>query len=149
MVLRLPARDAPHNLPASPTPLIAREQELRVAREQLLLPEVRLLTLTGPGGSGKTRLALAVAEDLVGAFPDGVWLVDLTPLREPTLVLPAIARAIGLQHTRHRPILDALVERLRERQILLVLDNCEHVLDAAPRVAELLGACRQVKVLAA
>src|SRR5205823_3911876 len=114
-----------------------------------LLEQIRLLTLTGPGGSGKTRLALAVAEDLLGAFTDGVWLVDLTPLRESSLVLTAIARALGLQEAGQRPILETLVERLREQQLLLVLDNCEHVLEAASQIAELLGACRQVKVLAA
>jgi non-specific serine/threonine protein kinase len=149
MVHRSPAGDGRHNLPASPTPLIGREQERRVAREQLLLEQIRLLTLTGPGGSGKTRLALAVAEDLVATFADGAWLVDLTPVRESSLVLFSIARAICLRRTGHRPILDILSERLRGQQILLVLDNCEHVLEAAPQIAELLAACRQVKVLAA
>ena len=127
------------NLPAAPTPLIGREQELHTARARLLLEQVRLLTLTGPGGSGKTRLALAVADGLHGAFADGVWLVDLTPLREPSLVLPAIARVLGIQQAGRRPIIETLCERLRERQLLLVLDNCEHVLGAAPQIAELPG----------
>jgi predicted ATPase/DNA-binding CsgD family transcriptional regulator len=138
-----------HNLPAQATPLVGREQELEVAHQQLLLEHVRLLTLTGPGGSGKTRLALAVAENLAGEFVDGVWLVDLTPLREPSLVLPAIARVLGLREAGQRPILDTLCQHLCEQHVLLVLDNCEHVLEAAPQIAELLGACRQVKVLAA
>jgi non-specific serine/threonine protein kinase len=138
-----------HNLPAPPTPLLGRDPELRAAREKLLQEQVRLLTLIGPGGSGKTRLTLAIAEDVLGAFADGVWLVDLTPLRESSLVLPAIARALGLREVGSRPILETLCERLREQQILLVLDNCEHVLGAASQLAELLGACRHLKILAA
>ena len=138
-----------HNLSASPTPLIGREQELRAACQQLLSDQTRLLTLTGPGGSGKTRLALAVAEHLLAAFADGVWLVDLTPLRDPTLVVPAIARIVGLHATGRQPLLQALIERLHDQEILLLLDNCEHVLDAAPQIAELLSACRRLKVLAA
>jgi len=137
-----------HNLPASPTPLIGRECELRAAREQLLQEQVRLLTLTGPGGSGKTRLALAVAEELREDFPGGAWLVDLTPLRDPALVLPAIARVLGLQATGPRPIFETLCDRLRWQQLLLVLDNCEHVLAGMSEIAELLSACRGIKVLA-
>lgn len=148
-VHRFPTGDGRHNLPASPTRLVGRELERRAASDQLRLEHVRLLTLTGPGGSGKTRLALAVAEDLAAAFADGVWLVDLTPLREPSLVIPVIARAFGVRETGRRPISEILFERLRHQQLLLVLDNCEHLLEAAPQIADLLGACRQVKVLAA
>lgn len=89
----------PNNLTAPPTRLIGREWEVRAACEQLLQEHIRLLTLTGPGGSGKTHLALAVGDELLGAFPDGVWLVDLTSLHESSLVL-AIARVLGLQKAR-------------------------------------------------
>ena len=136
------------NLPAQPTPLLGREQEVRAAREWLLRDDVRLLTLTGPGGSGKTRLALALAEGLLGTFADGIWLVDLTPLRDPSLVISAIAHVLGLRESGARPGLERLVDHLRKRRALLVLDNCEQVLGAAPQIAELLGACRHVKVLA-
>ena len=136
MTGRLPAGDGGHSLlPASPTRLVGRERERRVARDQLMLEHVRLLTLTGPGGSGKTRLALAVTEDLAPTFADGVRLVDLTPLREPSLVVPAIARAFGVHESGRRPIAEVLFERLQTERVLLVLDNCEHLLEAAPAIA--------------
>ena len=144
MTGRLPAGDGGHSLlPASPTRLVGRERERRAARDLLMLEHVRLLTLTGPGGSGKTRLALAVTEDLALAvtedlaptFADGVRLVDLTPLREPSLVVPAIARAFGVHESGRRPIAEVLFERLQTERVLLVLDNCEHLLEAAPAIA--------------
>src|SRR4051812_29422564 len=92
--------DLTTRLPTQPTPLVGRSRDLDVAVQRLLLEEVRLLTLTGPAGVGKTRLAIAVAARVVDAFPDGAWFVDLTPLRDPELVPSAIAQALGVQATR-------------------------------------------------
>jgi predicted ATPase len=110
--------------------------------------EVRLLTLTGPGGVGKTRLALQVAAELVVAFPNGVWFVPLARLVDPELVIPTIARTLGLQETGSQPISVVLREWLRARQLLLVLDNCEQVAAAASQVADLLASSPGLKVLA-
>jgi len=137
----------PHNLPAQPTPLIGREAELRQGRQQVLRSEVRLLTLVGPGGVGKTRLALAMAEGLLGDFEHGVWFVDLSPVADPSLVLPSVARVLGLRQSS-RPVAEQLHEQLASRRLLLVLDNLEQVLNAAPGLADLLAACPEVKLLA-
>jgi predicted ATPase len=111
---------------------------------------VRLLTLTGPGGTGKTRLALRAAADVRDAFPHGVWLVELAPLTDTTLVPAAVARALGVRETGGRPLAEGgLRDHLREKRLLLVLDNCEHLLPAAaPLVAGLLAGCPGVTVLA-
>ena len=93
------------------------------------------MTLTGAGGSGKTRLALEVARDLVGAYPDGVWLVELAPLSEGKLVPQAVAEAVGVPEQPGRSLTDALVEALRAKEMLLVLDNCEHLVEAAAWLA--------------
>ena len=90
----------------------------------------RLLTLTGAGGCGKTRLALEVARDLVGAYPDGVWLVELAPLSDPTLVAQAVAQALGVREQPGRPLLETLKDTLRTKKMLLVVDNCEHLVEA-------------------
>jgi predicted ATPase/DNA-binding CsgD family transcriptional regulator len=137
-------------LPAQPTPLLGRGEELELARGRILADEVRLLTVTGPGGVGKTRLALAVAEDLAGhpAFPDGVRFVDLAPLREPSMVLSAIRGALGVPESDGRPMLEALIGFLAERRLLLVLDNCEHLLAAAPDVGRLLAGAPGLTILA-
>ena len=100
---------------------------------------VRLLTLTGPGGVGKTRLALAAASELHGDFDDGVAFIDLSPVRDPELVLPTIAYSLGVRVTGDRPVTDHLRTFLAERQLLLVLDNFEQLLDAAPSLAALLA----------
>jgi predicted ATPase/class 3 adenylate cyclase len=137
----------PHNLPVQPTSLVGREREGDAVRERLLREDVRLLTLTGPGGTGKTRLALQAAADALDHFEDGVWLALLAAVDDPALVLPTIAQALGVKETEGRTTADALKEHLGRKRLLLVLDNFEQVLDAAPAVANLLAACPQLKVL--
>ncbi|GIK37557.1 MAG: hypothetical protein BroJett011_13900 [Chloroflexota bacterium] len=136
-----------HNLPLLPTPLIGRAEELAIARQQLLSGAVRLLTLTGPGGVGKTRLALAVAADLREAFAHGVWFVDLAPVSDPDLVLAAIAQALGVHEAGSRPFIETLKSYLHKRQLLLILDNFEQVLPAASSLAELLTSCPDLILL--
>jgi predicted ATPase/DNA-binding NarL/FixJ family response regulator len=147
-ILRVVIADRPaHTLPATPTPLIGREVEVAEASTVLARDDVRLLTLTGPGGVGKTRLALAVAVELRMAFPDGVWFVSLASVAQPALVIPTLAQALGVRDGGGVPLQDALATVLSSRECLAVLDNFEHVLAAAPAVAELLAACPRFKVL--
>ncbi len=135
------------NLPTEITSFVGRERELREIREQL--KATRLLTLTGIGGCGKTRLALKVAEAALGDFPDGVWLVELAPLVDPALVLPAVATAVGVREEPGQPLQATLLAALRDRRLLLVLDNCEHLLDACARLVDvLLRGCSQLQILA-
>jgi predicted ATPase len=109
----------------------------------------RLLTLTGVGGSGKTRLALEVARDLVGAYPDGVWLVELAGLSEEALVSQAVVTALRIQERPGQPLIDTLADTLRPNQTLVVLDNCEHLVDAVARLVDiLLDSCPRLRVLA-
>ena len=139
--------DASHNLPLQPTPLVGREQELATARQQVLSGETRLLTLTGPGGVGKTRLALAVAEELRAACPHGAWFVDLAPVRDAALAPSAVAQVLGVHEAGTVPLTELLAAHLRERRLLLILDNFEQVLEAASLVGDLLTACPGLTVL--
>lgn len=142
------ATPPPHRLPDPPTPILGREQAVTSLVERLNRPGVRLLTLTGPGGVGKTRLALAVAAELAEGFPDGVVFVNLAPIADPDLVAPAVAHALGVHDAGLEPPTARLREFLRGRRLLLVLDNFEHVLDAAPLATDLLGAAPGLRILA-
>jgi predicted ATPase/DNA-binding SARP family transcriptional activator len=136
-----------HNLPAQTTPLVGREAELVQLADLLQQLAYRLITLSGPGGIGKTRLALQVASELLDDFADGVCFVALASVADPGLVLPAIALALGVQESSAQPMLKSLTVHLRARQMLLVLDNFEHISAAAPLIANLLGAASQLTVL--
>ena len=134
-------------LPAAPTRLIGRDSDIAVVGAELRDEAVRLMTLTGPGGVGKTRLAMATASAAAPAFRDGVMVVELAGIADPALVLPAIARALDIRETIGRPVMEALAAALRERRLLLVLDNFEHVLSVAPDLAGLLRDCPLVTAL--
>jgi predicted ATPase/DNA-binding CsgD family transcriptional regulator len=141
------ARDQTSNLPISLSPLVGREIEVAAVGDLLLRDDVRLLTLTGPGGVGKTRLALQVAANLEGAFDDGVSFVSLAAISDPELVIPIIAQTLGLLETANYSPADLLKIYLRDRAPLLLLDNLEQVIDAAPQVADLLAHCRRLTLL--
>lgn len=145
--LRKPQVASVHNLPILPTPLIGRDDEQATICQQLLHNGVRLLTLVGPPGIGKSRLALAAAANLVSAFAHGVWFVDSAPICDPTLVLPAIADVLDVRDAGDRSLSANLKAYLRERRLLLVLDNFEHVLPAAADIADLLACCPDLVVL--
>jgi predicted ATPase len=137
----------PHNLPIQLTSFIGREKQ--IAELKGLLERAHLLTLTGSGGCGKTRLSLQVAEDVLKQFPDGVWLVELAPLSDPALVAKTVADVLSVNETPGEPITTTLVAALKEKCLLLVLDNCEHLLEAAARLVEtILRSCRNVRILA-
>lgn len=136
-----------NNLPVQLTSLIGREQQVVAACAFLLRPEVRLLTLLGPGGVGKTRLGIQIATELQDAFVDGICFVPLAPIRDPDLVVPTIARTFGLGETGERSLLELLKAYLSDKHLLLLLDNFEQVVDSAPTVTELLVTCPDLKVV--
>jgi non-specific serine/threonine protein kinase len=145
--LREPGAEAAGRVPRPLTPLVGREGELGEITSRVRAS--RLITLTGTGGIGKSRLALQVASDLAGDFAGGAWFVELAPLSDPDLVVATVASVLGVHDAPGRPPLDALVASLRSRRVFLVLDNCEHVLDAASRLADrLLQACPGLTILA-
>jgi excisionase family DNA binding protein len=135
------------DLPRPLAPLVVREREIASAAEQLPNPTVRLLTLLGPGGVGKTRLALRVAEEVRGAIPEGVGFVPLAVVRDPGLVLPTIAQALGVREAGDRPPAERLATLVGRQRLLLLLDNLEEVVTAAPEIAALLTACPGLKIL--
>ena len=140
-------RDTPSSLPAELTEFVGRRHDRAEVRR--LLSESRLVTLTGMGGVGKTRLALRVATELRRAVRDGVWFVPLGELSEPDLIVDAIAAVLGMQDRSTRVGVIRLVEYLRAREVLLVLDNCEHLIDDCARLADaLLRTCPQLRILA-
>jgi non-specific serine/threonine protein kinase len=142
-----PAR-ARHNLPAQLTSFVGRQGELAELGARLRAG-TRLLTLTGTGGCGKTRLALQVAADLSSDLPDGVWLVELAPLTNPELVAQTVAAVVDVREEPNRPLLATLAQALRAKRLLLLLDNCEHLVEASARLADaLLRGCPDLQILA-
>ena len=137
----------PNNLPVQLTSLIGREREVATVDHLLRREDVRLLTLTGPGGIGKTRLGLQVAAELSELFTDGVYFVNLAPIRDPEFVVPTIARTLDVKEIADQPLLGLLSAFLREKRLLIVLDNFEQVVDAAGQVAALLAACPKLKIV--
>ena len=137
----------PNNLPIQPTPLIGREKEVASLGQLLRRVDVRLVTLTGPGGTGKTRLALQVAAELSDLKWRGIYFVDLAPVSDSAQVIPTIASTLGLREERGRSPLECLKEEIDQNRVLLLLDNFEQVLDAAVQVSELLVACSQLKIM--
>jgi predicted ATPase/class 3 adenylate cyclase len=136
-----------NNLPLQPTPLVGREREVEEICKRLRSEEVGLLTLTGPGGVGKTRLALQAGADLLEDFEDGVFFVSLATITDPELVPSAIAVALGVKESAQQSLMESLKNYLHHKHLLLVVDNFEQVLEGAPLVGELVGACPKLKVL--
>jgi predicted ATPase/class 3 adenylate cyclase len=136
-----------NNLPVQPTPLLGREREVAEIADLLRRDDLRLLTLTGTGGTGKTRLALQAAAELIDEFEDGVFFVALTPISDPGLVASAVAGSLSVGESAGRALEEDLKDYLSSKELLLILDNFEQVVDAAPLVGELLAACRALEVL--
>jgi predicted ATPase/class 3 adenylate cyclase len=136
-----------HNLPTQLTSFIGRERELAEARK--LLSSTRLLTFTGPGGTGKTRLSIQVAAEQFSEFKDGAWLIELAPLANPTYIVSAIASTFNLRELQGIPLIDTVTDYLRGKKLLLILDNCEHLVEACAQLSDqLLHACPNLKIIA-
>ena len=137
----------PNNLPLQLTSFIGREQEIHEANK--LLSSTRLLTFIGPGGTGKTRLSLQVAAEQFSEFKDGVWLIELAPLTDSAFITSTIASVLELREVQNIPLIGILLDYLRAKQLLLILDNCEHLVEASAQIADqLLHACPQLKIIA-
>ncbi len=145
----VPGYPSTYNVPLPLTPLIGREQEVAAVCDLLKRSNVRLVTLIGPGGVGKTHLSLQIASDLLHDFTDGICFVPLASISDPDLIIPSIAQALGIKETQGQgePLIDLLKAYLRDRHVLLLLDNFEQVLVAAARLSELLAACARLKML--
>ena len=143
-----PTLDRPSsNLPTPATSFIGREREVATLRDLICRDDVRLVTLTGPGGTGKSRLCVRVAADVLALFEHGVWFVNLAPVGDANLVASTIADSLGVREIGGQSIVDLLKRYLREKRALLLLDNFEHVVEAAPLVSELLAFAPGLKVL--
>ena len=142
-----PRSAIPNNLPVSPTTFIGRDKQLSAVIEILNKQDTHLVTLTGPGGTGKTRLGLEVARTALKQFPDGVFFVDLAPIRDPALVATTTAHVLGIREGGGRPSLEKLKDYLSDKQMLLFFDNFEQIVEAAPIVAELLISSPGIKIL--
>ena len=138
---------APHNLPLQLTSFVGRDNDVRQLRAHLTQQEVRLLTLTGAAGTGKTRLALHVAEEMLGEFPYGVFFVPLAPLSDPDLLASTIGESVGVREVAGQTLLHTLKDALRSQSVLLILDNFEHVIEHARELGELLSGCPSLKML--
>src|SRR5947207_792702 len=136
-----------HNLPIPLTPLVGREREVKALCALLQQPEVRLVTLAGTGGVGKTRLALEAGTEVRNFFADGVYFVSLAPVRDPSLVTSTITQALALKELPNQSLLELLKAFLHQKSLLLLLDNFEQVIEAAPLLSDLLVACPFLKIL--
>jgi len=147
-MLSVNERTVAGRVPTPPTSLIGREGEVAAIRDLLHPPEGhRLVVLTGPGGVGKTRLALSVAAEAANVFADGIASIPLAAIRDSALIIAVIAKAVGVRESGDKPLVEQIAARVADQQRLIVLDNFEHVLDAGPLVGELLASCPRLRVL--